>query len=723
MFFSDFKKALLFTVPLPLIFVLVSPISFYLANHTEYPISISALLPMLLLGFLGVAGFLLFWLMVIKNRLWSAALKGILVALAVAAWVQSQLLAWDFGPLDGRGINWTAWANHSYFEILLWAVIIALISYLAFRREKLFQGVTQGIIFLGILTLASSWWTSDYKPKREAGLEIESPFLFHPVNNKIVIILDSFQSDIFGEIAKRWPEDISFLQGFTFYPNTLGGYPTTQAACPLILTGRFYKNDIPIMDWIEKNNIELNIADYLASRGYGVALVSGTEQTLSGIRSPKFNEGVLGEPGLSGRIRSVLLVLDGGVFRTLPIAFKKSFYGEGRWFFARLIKAEKVPPGGHGNDLRFVQAFEANAGVDSDKDEVFRYYHLTGTHPPMQVNEKYEYVKNMSDTRESFMQQSRGVLGLLRRMLQRLKDLQIYKNAEVIVVGDHGSMLFRPEDMLKEQNVDEGPSDIVLASARPLFLYKPATATATASLSYSDAPMHLADVVCILSKNTFPDCVERLAALEKPDTRKRIYFYYNWNEKYHFWDQKYMPPMTKYVVEGDVRDLTAWSNTYIEYSAGTSRRLPKAEPYSLNNVIDFSAAGKSGSYIRRGWSGQEPTHRWTEGARAVIKAELKKQPHNDLTLRLYANAFPSHGKGPQTVGVVVNGKKVAEWQMLDLAWYEATIPAKLITDRLLNIVFEISNPTAPCTVSLSKDCRKLGMDVRKLIVSEKKVVH
>lgn len=85
---------------------------------------------------------------------------------------------------------------------------------------------------------------------------------------------------------------------------------------------------------VQVSNTESNIADFLAARGYGVALVSSVDQILYGIRSSKYDESSLGEPGLSGRIRSTLLVLDGGVFRALPISLKKPFYDEGNWFFA-----------------------------------------------------------------------------------------------------------------------------------------------------------------------------------------------------------------------------------------------------------------------------------------------------------------------------------------------------------------------------------------------------
>jgi hypothetical protein len=232
--------------------------------------------------------------------------------------------------------------------------------------------------------------------------------------------------------------------------------------------------------------------------------------------------------------------------------------------------------------------------------------------------------------------------------------------------------------------------------------------------------MYLADMVCILSENTFPDCTERLSVLEKPGTGKRIYFDYSYTSQYWNGALKYMPPMTKYVVEGDVRDLSAWSNSYIEYSAGTSRRLPKAEPYSLKDVIDFSVAGKSSSYIQRGWSVQEPTHRWTDGPRAGLMLDVQDTKGKDLLLRLKAMAYLVDERSYQTIGVVVNGQKVANWQMKDLGWYETAIPSNLVgKDGLLKIVFTISNPIAPCEVSKSSDCRKLGIDARELVIVHK----
>jgi hypothetical protein len=65
----------------------------------------------------------------------------------------------------------------------------------------------------------------------------------------------------------------------------------------------------------------------------------------------------------------------------------------------------------------------------------------------------------------------------------------------------------------------------------------------------------------------------------------------------------------------------------------------------------------------------------------------------------------------------VNGIQVTEWQVAGPAEYSAVIPSSLVeSDGIINLMFEISDPRAPCDYSDSKDCRKLGMKVRELVL-------
>lgn len=714
----DWKRSAIFALVLPFIIFLVSPLAFYLGNHAEYLVPLTDVFPLLLLIGAAVAGVLLVLLLAIGRwPLLHRVLSGVLVGLALSAWVQSQLFAWNFGPLDGRGVNWSEWSVHANAELAVWLLIVTAVGALSCRSSKAFFSLAQGVLLLGMLTLISSWFGSHYKPKESVAANEKNFFSFHEKNNTILIVLDTFQSDVFQEIAQRWPQEVEFLRGFIFYPNTLGGYPTTQASIPLILTGKFYKNEIPVKEWVKANNASYNIADYYTDKGYGASLVSLAMVTLDGVRAQKASMETLGDGGRVSILKLSLLVMDGGLFRVLPTHFKPGFYDEGNWFFSRLAQVDTAPPGHHGNDLRFLWAFEKNAKVDSDKIGEFRYYHYGATHWPLQINENFEYEKGMPEKRESYVRQARGSLSLLRRKLERIKQLGIYDSAQILVVGDHGTQPFLPMDLRGREDVQgDYIEGIVFASSRPLFLYK--SSMSTSPLSFSDAPVSLADVVCILSEEGARFKCDEYRSLQEGEARKRKFLFYNWGEEYWDWCNDYMPPMTEYVVDGDVRDVETWHNTYIEYAEGSVRKLPKGAVYTLGNSVSFADAGNSKDYSKEGWSIPESTHRWTDGSRSRLRLDVKEVKSKPLTVRLHASAFPAKGTGPQQVEVLVNGHKIAAWKMLKLEWHEASIPADLLGEGLLDIVFFISEPTAPCDFSESTDCRKLGISAHELIIVE-----
>jgi hypothetical protein len=52
--------------------------------------------------------------------------------------------------------------------------------------------------------------------------------------------------------------------------------------------------------------------------------------------------------------------------------------------------------------------------------------------------------------------------------------------------------------------------------------------------------------------------------------------------------------------------------------------------------------------------------------------------------------------------------------MKGLDWYKARIPAEVVGNGLLDDFFTISDPTTPCDISESTDCRKLDISAEQL---------
>lgn len=711
----DFKRSVIFALSLPLIIFLVAPLVFYLGNHFEFTTNLVDTLPLLVFLCIGATAILLGLLLAISRwPMLYAIISGLLVGLALSTWVQSQLFAWDFGPLDGNGVNWSKWSTHANLELLVWLFLVSTAITLAFRARNKLLILAQGSLLLGILSLITAWVSSDYHPKKSVQAA-KSLFSFHEKNNKILIILDSFQSDIFNEVTQNWPEEVAFLRGFTFYPNTVGGYPSTIASLPLILTGQFYKNEIPLKDWLKASYTTLNLADYHIEKGYGANIISIIpNKYFEGIKAQKAFMASVGEETWAGISKQQLLLLNGGLFRIAPTKLKPELYDKDNWLFLKLTTDGTLPQGRNGDDLRFLNALKKNAKINSNKRGEFKLYHYAGTHAPSQVNELFKYEKDMPATKDSYVRHARGVLRFLHSNLELLHKLGIYDSAEILVIGDHGRGFWPADVQGSADALDDNINTYALGTARPLFLYKPSTSIAP--LTYSNKPLHLADIVCILSGNDDKFACEgdRLSTLD--EKKKRTFLFYNWSNPY--WKKAYLPPMSEYVIHGDVRNIQSWENLNREYAAGSVKQVIKFAEYELGMLLSFAQGGNVAKFLKQGWSGQEKGHRWTNGSKSRLGLYVKQAKSQSLSLRLHAQAFPTKDGKPQQIKVVANGYQVASWKMLELDWFEATIPAKIISNGLLDITFIISEPTAPSEISESLDHRKLGIFAKEIIIDE-----
>jgi hypothetical protein len=158
-------------------------------------------------------------------------------------------------------------------------------------------------------------------------------------------------------------------------------------------------------------------------------------------------------------------------------------------------------------------------------------------------------------------------------------------------------------------------------------------------------------------------------------------------------------------------------------SAVTTQKKPAESPaetipvYEIGKELPFTADHNPAQFLKQGWSGQEKEHRWTDGPQAGMAFRIQPTQGKDLVLRFEAGGYLGGGLSHQTIGVKINNQQVTTWEMTTTKLYEARIPAQLFADGILELQFTISKPTAPCEVSESKDCRKLGIAARKLVMN------
>ena len=134
-----------------------------------------------------------------------------------------------------------------------------------------------------------------------------------------------------------------------------------------------------------------------------------------------------------------------------------------------------------------------------------------------------------------------------------------------------------------------------------------------------------------------------------------------------------------------------------------------SKEYTYGTKISFAQSGAATNYQVSGWSAPEPQFTWTEGDTAVLAVRV---PASDspVVLRARGAGFVNPPALPaQPIEVVVNDKKIAEWQAGDVAEYTAMIPQEMVKDGgVLTITFRMPKAIAPKAAGVSEDPRVLG---------------
>lgn len=149
-------------------------------------------------------------------------------------------------------------------------------------------------------------------------------------------------------------------------------------------------------------------------------------------------------------------------------------------------------------------------------------------------------------------------------------------------------------------------------------------------------------------------------------------------------------------------------------------RSPSTDPdYTLESIVSFGQGGKSERFRGRGWAHTEQKHTWTEGQHAELRLHIAPTRHPlGIRMRIAGNRKPPE-LPHQPVEVVVNGRKVAEWQVAGLHDFIAIVPAEVLADRTeMKMELRIPRAVSPKDLGHSADPRLLGICVQEMQITK-----
>ena len=574
---------------------LFTPARIYAGNFMEFSFGFRQSMAFFLI-FSLVLILMLFtaFLMLCRQQQTRRVAVSVLFVLAFLAWLQGNIILWQYGLLNGKEIEWKNLIRYGIIDSIVWTVLIAfslLKPDLVFRVSRL---GSLALITVQLLSVALAWISMPKDQSfRKQETNANSLFLFSEHVNVVVLVLDTFQSDIFRDIIQEHPDLKSSFDGFTYFRNSLAGSDGTSVSIPNMLTASNYDNSMPYLDFVKKSFLDNSLPKSLKKYGFSIDLYPilkySVYNDLTGIASSgkKLTD-------WGAFFKEQAFIADLALFQSFPHFIKQLIYNRQKWFLSGLMKGHQDAENAKGTlkgrkqesagsyKLKYSREFENSRRLvkknwdatfinrmiplsgTTRKTDTFKFYHLNGIHPALIMNENLEY-EVMNPSRAGMKRQGTGILKIAAVFLDRLRQMKVYDNSLIFIVWDHGSGLSAVSinvspygANLNKSGPYKGLFENFKSAGIPLILVK--RRNSKGELRISDAPVSLSDIPQTVVeelglKAKFPG--KSMFRVKESERRARIYRAFRGSQE----DVQYLAPLHEYSVNGFSWDDTSWRET------------------------------------------------------------------------------------------------------------------------------------------------------------------
>ena len=454
---GDLGKSVLLSFAAGVMLCIFEPLQLYFTNIDEYWFDIYNLVPVCLLMFAGVfvASMVAFFLSYfIHNKLWEIAYV-IYGVLFVCTYIQGNYLAGNLPFLDGGAVDWTVYDGQRVYTIVLWVVVILVTALLLWKKNiaftiKLFSGLSGAVLaILTVTCLITGISNNGLMDKGDLTVTGEKFMsMSKEGQNYVILLLDSVNGKEMGELLETEPEVREGLKDFTYYDNTMVGYPMTFHSIYYLLSGDWYESDELIKDYQTNVLLHAPIFDELEKRNY----------------SMEFYSLVFPYPDDDGFYRFDNLKRAQGTFASYWKFIKLELRLVGLKYAPYDLKRFCLALPSEFDDLKVVKEIDADLFTYENrffiqrlKNEIeyipgnnFKFIHMDGAHPPYMYNKNLEELDEETDYYEAVQ----VAAAMAVAYVEKLKEAGVYDNTAIIILSDHGfncspyegNLPFNPED-------------------------------------------------------------------------------------------------------------------------------------------------------------------------------------------------------------------------------------------------------------------------------------
>jgi hypothetical protein len=658
--------------------VLFGSFNLYAGNPDEFASGFSQVLPLLLA--VCLAGTLV---LAVPGLLLRGSARQrylcLLLGLGVLLWLQGNFMPGDYGVIDGRGIEWQAFAGAAWVDILLWLSVIVIAF--VFHRQLIALALPVSLVLVLIQSVAAVQLVlgSDEDLWQANGTATAEPpegiFHYSRQHNIVHLVLDNFQTDVFEELVEELDLDRHF-EGFTLFREAAAVAPYTAMAIPSIFHGRVYDGSESV-DAFFRSAMEDGFHARLHDEGYRVNL-SVLQSMANGPHDHHYRiPGVhAASPGAIARSEAALL-MDVSLFRHSPHLTRNWIYNDHNWRVRQWTSEAEVLPISFAHKHFFGEYTDRiEARLDGP---AYHFIHLWPPHPPYVTTATGAYAGEvLPNEREHYLDEARAIVQYTVDFLERLRSLGLYDDALILIHSDHGGAFepeFTPTRMLSLMAVKPPQADGVLET--------------------SSAPVSLGDVAAtVLTLTDIDPSWPGRSVFDVGEQDQRV-------RHYSFWHGEDNRQLGRVLIDGSL--YTAESYTYTDSIEVDVER----KPYIPGKPVEVGLRGTGSMYLGRGWSTPEPGIVWSNNHEATLQIPLAPQD-TDRELSLWL--IPAIYDGVlerQRIRLYLEDTEIGNWELDERTGtrLQTTVPAELMQSGELELRFELPDAASQHALGVGGDQR------------------
>ena len=429
-------------------FVIFSMLDSVLMNETKLTFSFADVVGVVFGFGLGVFLVIVLVLSLLRGRVFDFMVC-LFLSLLICGYLQITFFNSGIGKLIGTPLGWEELGLFPVLSnLLIWVVVFALVFFAGLSRRARVQGffkrfavyapafliVIQAVALLIILPPADEWHTNQSGGTMQT-LTAKGIYQVSSEENVLVFVLDMLDEDFINDTEAQNPGFFDTLDGFTRFTNNVTQYNTTFPSVINFMTGVPLNPQVTSERYTEEAYSRRSFVADIHDQGYVCGLYMEKPYTYSDGRqfmgiadNLEASTFTINTPKIMEQLIRLSLL------KSVPLSLKSQFWIHPVSFglMGAGVKTDGADPY-WSDDPKFYRQLKEERLKPESRSKRFSYYHLNGSHYPWFMDANAQHV----DVETTGVEQTKGSFLILEEYFKQMKELGIYKDATIIITGDH----------------------------------------------------------------------------------------------------------------------------------------------------------------------------------------------------------------------------------------------------------------------------------------------